>query len=471
VSSLSANEESISHLNQPYFTFVAPYYIQQCLLEISELIRTYLQSFSIRENISLQILILDSEVTDSDFELIGAVIDNLIKSDFYFFNTSEIYEHLCICQNFPSDLDSRSCAIIKTISVAENNCELPHNIPVIQHNHKALLDCASHCITHSTDQASSCNESPGISNDFTNQTINAWETALDNYYSNRRLSDFPPYAESVNKYISGSKSITTHQHIANRIQTLPFKRNFLSIGCGEGSFEFSLLEIMPPPERFDAFDLVPAVIEKAKQRAQKLTIPCLNFFVKDASTLSLPVNNYDVIFANSSLHHIHNLERVFWEVSRSLTETGIFIACEYVGPAHLQLNLVKQQMIEKLIQNIPLQLRKSFDKPGFYKTSFTPLPLEFMIANDYSEGIRSDEISRLLHKFFTVIEEKEFGSMVIQFLFINIENNFDPKDKTHMDVVQSAIDFETDALRRGIISHDYKYFVCVPKHFALSVNI
>lgn len=275
----------------------------------------------------------------------------------------------------------------------------------------------------------------------------------------KSLHSFPDYHRRWCERISGLPDRDHFQYFADFIRPLPKKGHFLSIGCGSGRNERGLLARIDPPARFDAFDLSEACVAEAARLAAAAGRTCLNYFVQDVHYLVLPEKRYDLIMAFTSLHHFYNLERVFWEVRKSLAPGGLFIVYDYCGPTRMQFGPEQEHWITQFVRAIPDEWRKRNDHPEQFKVNFMTPTLDAMIRSDYSEGIRSAEIAGLLRRTFRVKDEREAGGTILPHVFSGIENNFNPADPAHVDLIRRLVDMEDKLLKTKTVGHDYRCFV------------
>ena len=108
------------------------------------------------------------------------------------------------------------------------------------------------------------------------------------------------------------------------------------------------------------------------------------------NSIQLEQNRYDVVFFNSSLHHVKNIEHVLDEVEKALVDDGLLIINEYVGPSQFQFSEVQTSIINNAIDDLPQVYRKSISDPNKVKQHHVPPSKEYMNKIlDPSEAIRS----------------------------------------------------------------------------------
>ncbi len=98
----------------------------------------------------------------------------------------------------------------------------------------------------------------------------------------------------------------------------------LEIGCGEGAAAAAIMSTVHP-ESFDAFDLDPAQVERARQRLSAQGVAMNRLWVGDAEHIDAADQSYDVVFEFTILHHVPNWRQALVEIARVLKPGGHFL--------------------------------------------------------------------------------------------------------------------------------------------------
>lgn len=125
-----------------------------------------------------------------------------------------------------------------------------------------------------------------------------------------------------------------HELLRKEAEGHPFRRA-VSIGCGEGSKERSLVS-MGLVESFDLYELSSARVERGMAAAQKAGLAQrMRFHLGDAFAEVQPAQ-FDLVYWNNALHHMIDVdEAVRWSKS-ALSERGVFAMDDYTGESRFQ---------------------------------------------------------------------------------------------------------------------------------------
>ena len=221
-------------------------------------------------------------------------------------------------------------------------------------------------------------------------------------------------------------------------------RRGLSIGCGGGALERSLIDY-DLCTIVDAFDASIHSLYLAKQEARRRKMGNrIRYFAADFNeALFLPRHTYDIVFFHQSLHHVAKLEKLLRAVLLTLKPGGLLYLDEYVGPSRADWTEALLEPQEREYARIPRELRKS-DRLA--------LPIQ---EDDPSEAIRSGEIMEQLRVGFDLAEQRDYGGNLLAVVYPNLQQADD-------QTVASMIEREQELLRGGAPSF-YTVLVATPK--------
>ncbi|MDI6778011.1 MAG: class I SAM-dependent methyltransferase [Patescibacteria group bacterium] len=268
--------------------------------------------------------------------------------------------------------------------------------------------------------------------------------------------------EMINKNTSGDKKIDMFGYFINNY--LSEKRGQytgLSLGCGTGAGE-RRLQAEKVFNDLEAVDISEEAISQARESAKKEKLN-IQYRVDDINNIKLEKNKYDVIIANSSLHHIENLEYIFSEINNSLKDGGLLFVNEYVGPSQFQYTEKQVAILNEILDILTPVYRKSVTD-GNLKPKFIPPTVKFMNETDPSEAVRSADIIELLESNFDVVEKKFFGGTLLHMLLQDIVGNFDTNNPKDAIVLNLIIYLEDILIRERVIQSDF-VFMILKKNF------
>lgn len=320
-------------------------------------------------------------------------------------------------------------------------------------------------------------------------------------------TEVPAILRRLNVKVSGDPntdwiSYTLKTHLPNR---LPVERS-LSLGCGKGWLERQLAALNAFTA-CDAFDVAPGSIAEARRLASERGFDHIHYAVTDINQITLPPQTYDIVWINSAMHHFERLEHVCAQIQRALKPEGLLVLNEYVGPSRFQFSerqkeamraafsLLPQhyrrlaaRRIEETLARSPMRkglawtTRRVMDKlregsllttlqrrwrawqaVRLGKSDFASelnLPtVSDVIAADPSEAVRSDEILDVISRHFRIVERKDFGGTLLQFLLDGISVNFDDNDPQAKLLLDLLFQIEDTLLAVGDLQSDFVYLV------------
>lgn len=99
----------------------------------------------------------------------------------------------------------------------------------------------------------------------------------------------------------------------------PNLEHVLDIGCGAGNYDVNLLHKVEDRDiDFTLVDLSQPMLDRAKERVEKLTSGKVQTVKGDFRTVELPENRFDVVIATAVLHHLRDDKDWFNSFSRLL---------------------------------------------------------------------------------------------------------------------------------------------------------
>jgi SAM-dependent methyltransferase len=167
-----------------------------------------------------------------------------------------------------------------------------------------------------------------------------------------------------------------------------------------------------------------------------------------------------VIFFHS-LHHVTNVDGLLQNVHQALTNEGLLLVVDYIGPTRWQWTDQQMGMAQELLDILPEELRLDLREgaSGKLKRRIERPSIDEVVRQDPSESIRSGEILQLLHNTFDVLEEKPMGGTLLNLLFDGIAGNFDEQNPHVRAVIKVLQKTEELLIRNGAITSDFIFAV------------
>jgi 2-polyprenyl-3-methyl-5-hydroxy-6-metoxy-1,4-benzoquinol methylase len=262
----------------------------------------------------------------------------------------------------------------------------------------------------------------------------------------------------------------------------------LSICCGFGEVERTLARL-GVAEEIVGIDIAPGAIDQARERARQEGLTNIEYKVSDINREELPAETYDLIWANGALHHIRDLELVAGRLSRALKPGGTLVSNEYVGPDYQQLSVRQQEIVNAVKHLLPPELRERVTGPAgaapvspsarakdflarvvnayklrddlVYEKLWEMPGLDYFMATDPSECVRSSAIIPTLKKEFAEVEVRSFnGSILFYALDRAFYDNFDAGNPAHLGLLDLIFALEDHYVASGEIQYDNAHIIC-----------
>src|SRR5436189_57951 len=165
-------------------------------------------------------------------------------------------------------------------------------------------------------------------------------------------------------------------------------------------------KILPDRERSEA--AIEDTKAAAREIAKEQNLP-LTYEVADLNFLELPEKTFDLVVAQTCLHHILFLERVAEQVWRSLKADGYLWIHDFVGETQGQYDLKRISIMNQILAILPEKFRKNKITGRLVTEIKRPEPGH--LGSPF-ESIRSSEIVPVFQRWFTVEWKLEFDAFL-----------------------------------------------------------
>ena len=183
--------------------------------------------------------------------------------------------------------------------------------------------------------------------------------------------------------------------------------NGLTLGCGAGRRERELLS-RGVCRSFHGIDLSEKAIAAARKIAKEQDLP-LTYEVADLNFLELPEKTFDLVVAQTSLHHVLFLERVAEQVWRSLKSDGYLWIDDLIGETQGQYDSKRLSITNRILAILPEKFRKNKVIGRVIAEIKRPEPGR--LGSPF-ESIRSGEIVPVFQRWFTIEWKMEFDAFL-----------------------------------------------------------
>lgn len=187
---------------------------------------------------------------------------------------------------------------------------------------------------------------------------------------------------------------------------LKFQRG-LTLGSGAGRLERSLLKAGICAS-FHGIDVAAEAVKTAQETAAREGLP-LTYEVGDLNFITLPESTYDLVVAQTSLHHVLQLEHVAEQVHKTLRRGGYFWVHDFIGETQGQYDEKRLQLVNQVLKCLPEKFRQNKVSGRLVQQVRRPMPGGLMSP---FECIRSAEIVPVLEHWFTIEWKAEFGAFM-----------------------------------------------------------
>ena len=159
---------------------------------------------------------------------------------------------------------------------------------------------------------------------------------------------------------------------------------------------------------FHGIDISEKAIAAAREIAKEQDLP-ITYEVADLNFLELPEKTFDLVVAQTALHHVLFLERVAEQVWRSLKSDGYLWIHDFIGETQGQYDPKRLSIMNRILAILPEKFRKN--KINDRLVSEIKRPEPGRLGSPF-ESIRSGEIVPVFQRWFTIEWKMEFDAFL-----------------------------------------------------------
>ena len=211
----------------------------------------------------------------------------------------------------------------------------------------------------------------------------------------------PAVRAGINRRVTGDPARWPVEQLSRVVpDRLPFRRA-ISIGCGVGNLERSLVSL-GLVTRVTGVDASIEAVRSAQRAAEKEEwADRIGYVAADAWSFLASCRGLDAVFFHSSLHHFDRLDALLGLVRAALAPRGILWFDEYVGPARHEWTWRHLWRWNRIYWSLPKAVRRT-------KVIRRPINRE-----DPTEAVASSDILPAVEARFGVLERIGYGGNLL----------------------------------------------------------
>lgn len=272
----------------------------------------------------------------------------------------------------------------------------------------------------------------------------------------RHWTSHPVTAREINRLISGDPELGWLGYLKKQYFAQQVRRG-LSLGCGSGAVVIDAVRLDVVNEML-GLDLSPEAVAVANERAAESGLSArAQFRVENLDQATLQ-GEYDLVLFEQSLHHVDRLDALLDQCKRVLRPDGLFVINEYVGPDRFQWSDTTERLMNQILSLLPERYRTDPVSGHVKSVMVRPTP-DQVVAVDPSEAIHSADILRACAERFDLVERRDFGGTLLQFMLADIVATFDPDDARDVAQLRLLTMMETELIRSGMLESSFVFAV------------
>lgn len=216
-------------------------------------------------------------------------------------------------------------------------------------------------------------------------------------------------ARTRDEAASGALRVARYQSSLTQLareKGLHFERG-VSLGCGAGRLERTLVQ-SGTCGSIHGLDVSEKAVAEAREIAARENLP-LTYEVADLNFIELPPKAFDLVVAQTSLHHVLFLEKVAEQAWQALKADGYLWIHDFIGETQGQYDQKRLALINELLAILPEKFRVNIIQDRVITQITRPEPGH--LASPF-EKIRCAEIVGIFERWFTIEWRKEFTALL-----------------------------------------------------------
>jgi SAM-dependent methyltransferase len=195
----------------------------------------------------------------------------------------------------------------------------------------------------------------------------------------------------------------------------------VSVGCGLAVNERKLLR-RRVVKHFNLFDLAEDRLAVAATALEEAGLQASARLSAEDAFDKAPIEEYDLVFWKSSLHHMMSAHHAVEWSWRALRPGGVFAMWEFVGPTRFQWSDRNLEYVNEFRSTLPVELFRRSDGKLAPREISRP-SIKSMLKSDPSEAADSSNIVPSVKAFFPEAHIAELGAAMCHIGFRNILDN------------------------------------------------
>ena len=188
-------------------------------------------------------------------------------------------------------------------------------------------------------------------------------------------------------------------------------------------------------------------------------IPGIECWQMELNTDPLPRGAFDIVACDNSLNYCRGVRHLGAEIEKVMGSSGLFIAREYVGPNRLKFPESQMLLVNAFLALLPEKYRNIIDESGALAVLNATRNEDIQILES-NKAIKSEDIEKMIHFHFRIMEEIALGGTVLAPLLAEIYECFMDDGTETTSLLDTLVDVEMRLIEGGLLQSNYKAFIC-----------